>query len=229
MQDRCPVQSGLTAATHRTRLIAAVQACVEPIGTEARVAATLSGAPTAARSLVVATDNARRGELAVLCWQARIPLHAYRQILSSVWGHDHGYLIHAARHRRRLRAMFEYAEFPPAHHLPPVITVYRGTAGIPLCAARRGFSWTLDRQIASWFAVRFAGDGRKPLVVKAEVPRERVALYNNDRDEQEVVLFDVKTADADGTVTEWGLEFEAQQQRHKRDIEGMRARYCASA
>ena len=48
-----------------------------------------------------------------------------------------------------------------------------------------------------------------PLVLRAEVPREAIALYTNEREEAEVVLMHAPAASVDGTADEWQSRFEA--------------------
>jgi hypothetical protein len=89
--------------------------------------------------------------------------------------------------------------------------VWRGTFGVPVSRARAGYSWTLDRDMACWFAVRFADQVRKPLVLAAEVARGEVVLYTNEREEAETVLMRPPTASVDGTPEEWQSRFDAVQ------------------
>ena len=50
-----------------------------------------------------------------------------------------------------------------------------------------GFSWTLDRARAKWFARRRNREGQTPLVAEALVARADVLAYHTGRDEQEIV------------------------------------------
>ena len=52
-----------------------------------------------------------------------------------------------------------------------------------------GFSWTLDRKHAIWFASRFKAVGRIDDVYQLTVLKDDVLWYNDDRNEKEVVLF----------------------------------------
>jgi hypothetical protein len=71
---------------------------------------------------------------------------------------------------------------------PPIVTLWRGTALIDIETAAGGQSWTDDRDTACRFAIVHAEVGQRcaigdapsieamsPLVVRAEVPRERIA------------------------------------------------------
>lgn len=74
--------------------------------------------------------------------------------------------------------------------------------------ARAGYSWTLNRDMACWFAMRFSNLRQNPFVLRAEVPRGEIALYGNERGEAEVVLMRALAASVDGTPDEWQRRFE---------------------
>jgi hypothetical protein len=50
------------------------------------------------------------------------------------------------------------------------------------------YSWTLNRDMACWFALRFADQARKPLMLAVVVPRGQIVLYTNEREEADAVL-----------------------------------------
>ena len=66
--------------------------------------------------------------------------------------------------------------------LPENITVYRG---IQKDATINALSWTLDKNIAKWFANRFDNNGE---VVEATINKKYVFAYLNGRGEKEIVL-----------------------------------------
>jgi hypothetical protein len=68
-------------------------------------------------------------------------------------------------------------------NMPSTIEIYRG------CRAHnvKGWSWTLDKSRAEFFAKRSAGKGR-PMVLHAIAPRDRVLAYLTGRDEAEIVI-----------------------------------------
>jgi hypothetical protein len=75
---------------------------------------------------------------------------------------------------------------PEVGGLLPETPIYRGFAHDD---ALDGFSWTLDRARAKWFARRAAWrKGDVPRVATAKVKREHVIAYITSRDEQEIVL-----------------------------------------
>ena len=66
--------------------------------------------------------------------------------------------------------------------LPDVITVYRG---VKATGKTKALSWTTELETAHWFASRFKDDG---YVCKAEIKKEDVFAYFNDREEHEVIV-----------------------------------------
>jgi hypothetical protein len=176
------------------------------------IAPVLAGNVDSARSLAWALSNDQRGVIAVILWQAKIPVPAYRVFLEEIWVHNHREVINAVGTRRRLRAMFRYAQFDTSGQ-PDTIQVWRGTWGIDIKAAASGFSWTTDRDLACWFAMRMSA--RSPLVLLAEVRREMIACYTNDRDEKEIVLITPPTAVVDGTETEWTERYHVVQSKRQ--------------
>jgi hypothetical protein len=175
------------------------------------VAPAFEGDAKAAFDLYCALSSNKRGEVAVAMWQAKVPVGAFRAYLAPAWDHEHQYVQHAAQTRRRLAAMFRYARFPIPCELPPVIRIWRGTSHLSFADARRGYSWTTDRDMACWFAVRLAGSWANAgsLVLTAEVGRPQIVLFHNERGESEVVL--MKTPDwvtVDGDAASWQIGFD---------------------
>lgn len=105
--------------------------------------------------------------------------------------------------------MFRYAQFELPCTLPPVVRAWRGVCGIDVIEARKGYSWTIDRDVACWFACRYASDERKPLVVMAELPKERIAFCHDEDGEHEVVLITApKRVVIDGAIEDWRAGYE---------------------
>ena len=167
-----------------------------------------NGNPDEAFSLAAALGNAKGGAVAVAMRTARVPRPAFRAFLDAAWSQDHAWVIDAAGTRRRLAAMFRYAAFSLPDFVDDSVPVWRGTAGVSVRVARAGYSWTLNRDTACWFAMRFSDLRPRPLVPCAEVPRGEIALYGNERGEAEVVLLRVPAASVDGTPDEWQRRFE---------------------
>jgi hypothetical protein len=72
--------------------------------------------------------------------------------------------------------------------------------GFRLKQAVRGYSWTLNRNVACWFAIRFAEENGSALVLTAEVPRKQIMFHSDERSEAEVVCFDIPTLTIDGDL-----------------------------
>lgn len=156
----------------------------------------------AAFSLAVALENQERGRVAVAMWQAKIPRNAFRIFLDAVWLQDHAYVIAEAGSRRRLAAMFKYADFASQYPDHGPEQIWRGAHGIGLSHAASGYSWTTDRDVACWFASRSLT--RNPLVVSCIVQHSEISFRSDDRRESEVVLLvKPKKVFVDGTQDDW--------------------------
>lgn len=178
--------------------------------------AALRDEPEAGLSLVCAAPNHLRGLLAVFFWLHARDTKAFREILVNAWDHDHREVIAATGTRRALEEMFQAAKFDLPSDWPEQVTLYRGTSFVPLSTAKRGFSWTTDKRVASFFAMRFAWKNSSPLVLRATVPKSSIVLYTNERQEKEAVCFHVRGAQVDGTPDEWEQlmsEFQEESQR----------------
>jgi len=165
-----------------------------------------NGDVQAAFSLSCFLDNADRGAMALAMWQAKIPREAFRAYFAPVWMHDHRRVIEAAQTRRRLADMFRYAAFALPAELPDVVRVWRGSSKLSLEDASKGYSWTTDKDVACWFAMRFAADNGAPLVLAADVPKTEIALFTDERSEQEALLLKPPAGlFIDGTEADWAL------------------------
>ena len=172
--------------------------------------AAFNGDAEAAGRLTVSLSNDKRGAVAVAMWRAKVKREAFREYFSSVWAHDHRYVIDAAQTRRTLGYMFRYAAFPIPVELPDVVTLWRGTCKLTIAEAREGYSWTTDRDTACWFAMRFADINGSPLVLSADVAKSDIALFTNAREESEALLIrPPATVKIDGDVTDWQRRYAA--------------------
>ena len=84
--------------------------------------------------------------------------------------------------------MFRYAAFILPSDLPDMVPVWRGTSKLSQAQSARGYSWTTSKEVAYWFARRFASINGNPLVLAAQAPKSDVAFFTNSRQEHEVVL-----------------------------------------
>jgi hypothetical protein len=185
----------------RAESIRIMEGYVEPWAVE-YVEPAVRGDVDAAESLSAAAGNENRGRLAVHLLQAGTPKEAYRVFLSAAWDHDHHHVRNCAG--SILESMFTYAAFPLPDSLPKVVTAWRGTSGISREKACRGISWTIDRDVACFFAMRPRGEVENPLVLKCKVPRTSIMFYSNEREEREVLFFRGGIGIVvDGTPDDW--------------------------
>ena len=187
---------------YRSLITAQVEQYAEPWAVK-YVTPAFAGDAEAAFSLCVALSNSKRGEVAVAMWRAKVPREAFRSYFASAWDHDHRHVINAAGTRHRLAYLFRYAAFPVPAGLPDVVRVWRGTSKLTQADACSGYSWTTCRDVACWFAMRFAAGNGVPLVLAADVPKSDIALHHDERNEHEVVLLRPPRAWVDGQEADW--------------------------
>lgn len=161
------------------------------------------GDAEAARSLVVKLPNDRRGYVAKKAWLLKMPVPAFRELFGSVWGHDHRFLT--CYPRSVLKRMFAYAQFsPPA--FPETFRIWRGGFGQSCAQLKRGLSWTVNREVACFFAMRLSQiypDKGPPLVISAMCQSDDVIYLGNSRHEDEVVCFAPRDVCVDGDAEDW--------------------------
>jgi hypothetical protein len=110
--------------------------------------------------------------------------------LISGWGFDRESIEDAfyGSHPRGLMSLdTDYNHWRRLRRKRRPITVWRGVENGNFDHAVHGFSWTSDRAIAEWFAMR-SFSGEKPIVVEAQIPPKSIAaawLY-----ESEVLVLD---------------------------------------
>jgi hypothetical protein len=91
-----------------------------------------------------------------------------------------------------IEKMFSFADrerlLAAGDPLPPgdCFTIYRGVSGGGHSRKVRGYSWTADFDKAVWFANRL--DLSKPAVYQANVAREEIFAYSNQRKEKEFIV-----------------------------------------
>lgn len=184
-------------------------------------ASAFDGDVDAAMSLCVALRNELRGVVAVAMWDTRVSRPAYRAFLGSAWDHDHREVETAAQDRRTLACMFRYAAFELPAELPDVVTVWRGTSYISIEDAQNGYSWTTDRDVACWFAMRFAESNGSPLVLTADIAKRDIAFFTNERSESEVVLMRPPVSRIDGNASDWSDGYQRKEKANRKASLGM--------
>lgn len=175
----------------------------------------------AASMLSGTLENHKRGEVAVAMWRCKVPREAFRAYFSPVWMHDHREVEAAAKTRRTLAYMFRYAAFPLPAELPDVVTVWRGSSALTFKETITHPAWTTDRDLACWFAMRFAEYNGSPLVLTADIAKREIAMFTNDRGESEAVLMRPPAARIDGDVTDWTACYLRQQKAMDTDRKAM--------
>ena len=113
--------------------------------------------------LISLLPNAKRGEEVAAAYRARIPVPAFREMLSSAWEGDYDEVLRAAGHRdATLRKWFVYADFDLTH-IPDHVTACRlpsppwpqdSRAGIPR-------TWCERRQAPPPLPMPFSYNRRK--------------------------------------------------------------------
>ena len=180
-----------------------------------------NGNVAAALSLIHKLPDFQRGQVAVAMWKAKVEPAAFRAFLAGVWEHDHGRLIAAATTRRQLAAMFCHAAFPIPKEFPERVKIWRGTCNISLSKGKSGFSWTTNRDVACWFALRY--DNLRPQVISADIAKSQISYITNNRHESEVVLMRPPAlANHDENPENWQLGFE----KHQKTIKKLNAQVC---
>jgi hypothetical protein len=82
------------------------------------------------------------------------------------------------------RLMMDESEQAALAALPDPVPVFRGFS---LDGSERGFSWTVDRHRAEWFAHRFASLGGEARVACGTVAKAKVIAYLLSREESQVL------------------------------------------
>ena len=178
------------------------------------LAGTLLGDPGSAFWLANGLGDEQRGKIAVALWKAKVPVAAFRAYLAFSWEESHRSVIEAAKADDALSRIFRYADFPLPVEWPDMVTVWRGTSALTIGEARNGYSWTIDRDTACWFAMRFEEANGSPLVLVAEVAKTDIALFHGETGENEVVLvIPPAFAKIDGGIDDWAQGYERKDQR----------------
>jgi len=154
-----------------------------------------------------------------------------RAALELAWHRDAATVVDWLR-KAGLIAAFRRAAFP-VKHLPAVVTAWRGGRG-ELAEVRAGVSWTLDRDVACFYAHRLP-DGlvdrpirwtRKPLridaapiVLRTVVPRRPMLAHLCGRGEDELILAYVSRVEPDPDPATWRAGFERELARRQAERE----------
>jgi hypothetical protein len=174
----------------------------EPV--ESLIASAFDGDIDAVEEIYCHAREADRAELMVMMFVYRAPKEVLRTMLMRVWDHEHQYLIRSIG-IKMVKVIFSKADFSVPADTPPTLTVYRGGYGISQRKLAAGLSWTTDRDVACFFAMRF---GRPdPMVLRATIRREEIRLLEQDQREDEVVIFGARRSVIDGDPAEWAERY----------------------
>lgn len=90
---------------------------------------------------------------------------------------------------RQRRALFTACDCRGVlKRMPAELTIYRGTTDREMEGHYLGFSWTISREKAEWFATRLLKEGQVPVVATATVRKKDIVGYIDGRGEQEIVV-----------------------------------------
>ncbi|PKQ46077.1 hypothetical protein [Confluentibacter flavum] len=91
--------------------------------------------------------------------------------------------------------LMENDEIEYLKSLPDKVTIYRGMTKEELKSGFYGCSWTLKKEVAEFFADKYnrnySTNNLKKIVVKKKILKEDIIAFLNNRDEFEVIYFDL--------------------------------------
>ncbi|MBD5589371.1 hypothetical protein [Clostridium botulinum] len=87
--------------------------------------------------------------------------------------------------REFLEEIFEYNEVDKNWFNEDVVAIYRGEGSLST-SYNEAYSWTIDTDVAIWFAKRFNDNGK---VYKGYIKQDHILDYLADRNEKEVLVF----------------------------------------
>jgi hypothetical protein len=141
--------------------------------------------------LMVALPNRDRGEAALgLVKALGAPLEkrvVYSGLLTA-WDHDHREVLSAFGGPQAFANALRKVAKPSGRKRP-----VRGWRGVSSPHAAYGISWTTDRDVACWFAMRFRDHRfrdhhRSPLVFVADIPPALIITEHDERAEREILV-----------------------------------------
>lgn len=115
----------------------------------------------------------------------------YWEILADIWTDSENIwqnkstykelFSHHPKHKNHFMSKEDRKVF---NSLPEQVVVYRGYwQG----KNKNGFSYTIDKEMAEWFANRFSKNGK---VLQRTVSKDKIIAYTNGRNEQEVIIIE---------------------------------------
>jgi hypothetical protein len=142
----------------------------------------------AAFSLMCACHDHQRADIVTALWALRVPPETFKVALAFAMGQTHHYsdVRAAAGSRARLVRWCRYAKFNLPSDLPEDVKIYRGVRDCSVKAALRGLSWTLEFDVAAWFATRWKASN--PLVISAIMRRPYLVYFDDAGGSEREVL-----------------------------------------
>jgi len=104
--------------------------------------------------------------------------------------YDYEDLLKLFWHKNYPKLMMDKDELGFYNQLPQEITIWRGIrVEEELDEENIGFSFTLDKERAEWFAKRFSQDGKgTPMLIEAKVKKDKILSVFLNRGEEEVLV-----------------------------------------
>jgi hypothetical protein len=136
--------------------------------------------------LMAALPNRDRGEAALGLLKALgAPLekHVVYSGLLRAWDHDHREVLSAFGDPQAFANALRKVAQPSGRNKP-----VRAWRGVSSPHAAYGISWTTDRDVACWFAMRFRDHRRSPLVFVADIPPALIIAEHDERAEREILV-----------------------------------------
>jgi hypothetical protein len=136
--------------------------------------------------LMLVLPNRYRGVAALRLYEALGARRDKRIVYSglmSAWDHDHGKVL-AAFDDEQVFADALRKVAKPFRRKRPV----RAWRGVSSPHAAYGISWTTDRDVACWFAMRFRDCHSSPLVFVADISPDFIITEHNERFERELLV-----------------------------------------
>jgi hypothetical protein len=139
-----------------------------------------------AELLMQVLPNRDRGVAALRLFEAlgaRRDKHVVNSGLMEAWDHDHGGVLAAFGDEQGFADALRTVAKPFRRKRP-----VRAWRGVSSPQAAYGISWTTDRDVACWFAMRFRDCHSSPLVFVADISPDFIITEHNERSERELLV-----------------------------------------
>jgi hypothetical protein len=136
--------------------------------------------------LMVTLPNRDRGKAAlglVKALGAPLEKRVVYSGLMTAWDHDHREVLSAFGDPQAFANALRKVAEPSGRNRP-----VRAWRGVSSPHAAYGISWTTDRDVACWFAMRFRDHHRSPMVFVADIPPALIIAEHDERAERELLV-----------------------------------------